>query len=197
MKNKLIVVIAMLAMMVAMTGIAAAGPEFLDWSVSSPMYLQNDGITQNTFNWRFYDYDTNSVAGQVHTLKAYVSAVAPALVTDLTMTVCERDTPANCVTLIGPTSAIPITLTWNQLQAGSTVGEQDFIDVSIISSGADGANYRIYADDVGYSIQGSTDSAAENLQGINVPEFPAIALPVAGVLGLVLFFQQRKIKGSK
>jgi hypothetical protein len=41
------------------------------------------------------------------------------------------------------------------------------------------------------------DSSTSNLNGAQIPEFPALIIPVASIIGLMFLFQHKKTQGKK
>jgi hypothetical protein len=195
------IIVALLASVVAvaaMTGVAVADPEKVMWYADGtstplpPLVLINDGFTNNDFDLEFYDYWSGSVASQSHTLILTITPATPgAAASDINVTITER---SGGVTNTGVGTA---TITWLQDAAGTppvTIGSGDFMDVTLVSNGPDGAKYQINLDDVGYNVSGVKDFVIENHEAANVPEFATIAIPAIAVLGLFLFFNKRKHK---
>ncbi|NQE44999.1 hypothetical protein C5S31_03115 [ANME-1 cluster archaeon GoMg2] len=192
----------------AMTGVAVAEDEQIELlpdgsishpngqtSLASPLVINNDGVTSTEIDIGLWDYLLVSPAGQSHTMKVWLAPISPgALASDITITVTERSGGATA-TGVG-TSAVPLTLTWTQDNAGNSVpSPYDYIDLGLVSTGPDGAQYQLNVEDTGYgTIGGALDHDLENLEVHNVPEFATIAIPAIAVLGLFLFFNKRKHK---
>jgi hypothetical protein len=186
MKNKLIVVIAMLAMMVAITGIAAADPFNLNIDPGGPNpYIIAPSQTI------LLPVQANTFVTPVPTAAAprWILLTAGGL---LPAVECHPSNPCNTADIV-----VTIPLAGSGFWATSDPFVQaGAIQVTMVPAplSAAGTKFNIHVtgnDTVNADITLSTRTVE------SVPEFPAIALPVAGVLGLVLFFQQRKIKGSK
>ena len=192
---KKIVTILIAIALIGMMGIAAANPEKVLWYVDgsttieleTPITLPIDGSSYD-FDLKFYDYPAASLAGQAHTLTLSITPISPGgNANDIKIYLTETDTPANTVNADGT-----VTLVWHQAVGGST--SEDFIDVSLVSSGPENAQYLIELNDDGYVYLPSLviDNADESQEANNVPEFPTIALPVAAILGLAFIFQRRR-----
>jgi hypothetical protein len=197
-KAKVITTLSLtVVMLVAMTGIAAANPETIqklqdgappDVLQVQPWIINNDG-SNNDMDLKFSQYLSCSQTGETHTLAVTVVPIGGgAAANDLTVTLTERSGGASA----GPTQG-GATLVWNQDAAGSS--GSDYIDVTITSTGSDGAQYNLNFQD-SYTCGGTMvgEQAMENQEVHNIPEFATIAIPVAAILGLVLFFNHRKHK---
>ena len=179
MKSKILTVTAIIAVMVAMTGIAAALPyNAALWNAAgtavapTPLELRpGDSLTLS------YRADTISIQNPPESVP-YFSTVTVlsgvgALPSDVTII-----TPANLLLDTDP-----------KLDVGA-------ITVSLSASAPVGARYRI---EIGAGSEGpippptvEIGSASRPLNSI--PEFPAVALPVGAAIGLLFLFQRRKNK---
>lgn len=178
-KRNILIITAILAVIVAMTGIAAANPARIDIKPgdnSNPLYHPLGGATIT------YPVSINDMA---NTLVRRVEVYNTGLTT---------------VTLYGD-GMIPITVA-----AGGNAAINNWIpsstavivslDVTASSTGSVtilSCNYDSSITTCG-SIPGVLQDFGAASNGFNIPEFPTVALPVAAVIGLVFFFQQRKEK---
>ena len=71
--------------------------------------------------------------------------------------------------------------------AGTT--EYDIKVEIMAATGTEGNDYTLYYEDV---LSGDWDEASATVHTTAIPEFATIAIPVAAILGLVLFFNHRK-----
>ncbi|MCX9012287.1 MAG: hypothetical protein OIN66_14345 [Candidatus Methanoperedens sp.] len=195
MKSKVITITAVLAVLVAMTSVASAandqmfvythGTNNLVTKIplipNGPAVPLDVGITfaadrLSPDNGHAFDYTvtvTNDPGG--------------AAATDITLTAVADNDPL--------TTAPYFPLYWSQdLGAGQT--QKIFITVS--STGPVGAIYDIQLQDITTSPNPTIFSfSTQNIDATNIPEFPTIAMPVVGALGILLFFQSRKTKVGK
>ena len=163
MRKKTVLITAMLAVMVAMTGIVAAMDAAIVDSAGNPApvnisLVQGDQIDLNfrTANFVPGIYPVNVTivplnGGNAGNWQVIISATDN-MVTNPTLLLF---TVKNNGAL--PGELVRVTITAGQLTAGADFG-----------------------------------AASRNFNSI--PEFPAVALPVAAVIGLVFFFQQKKKK---
>ena len=211
-KAKVVTALALtVVMLVVMTGLAAADcPEQIEilpdgssghpgnlTELGSPLVINNDGVTPTNIDIGLWDYLSDSPAGQPHTMKVWIAPIsAGASANDINITVTERSGGATA-SGVG-TSTSPVVLNWTQDNAGNSAF--DYIDLSLISHGPDGAKYQLNVEDTGYCAGNCTDPNVakdhdlENLELHNVPEFATIAIPVAAILGLLFFYNHRKRK---
>jgi hypothetical protein len=187
MKNKIITITAFLAVMAAMTGTAAADQLNVYYDGTSNLVTNSVDLTPGgaavpldvgvTFD------ASRSAPGNVHT---FVCSVVPnsggGSADDITVNAVERGTS---------NSAPPFPLSWTQ---DGGAGTTEYIDITIASKATapQGATYSIVVTDMAFG--GSFTFQAATISTSNIPEFPAVAVPVAGVIGLVFFFQHRKRK---
>ncbi|MCK4542895.1 MAG: PEF-CTERM sorting domain-containing protein [Spirochaetales bacterium] len=202
MKNRKIIVafVGAFFIVAAMTGLAAASDEQMDIFydntdvlVSAPYMLINNGEAHNNLDVKLSDYFSTLLIDHAHELTVTINPVdGGAAVDNIHIYITERGDDRS----VDGTS--PLTLTWYQDHAGGQGASCfDYIDVTLVSDGPNGANYQIVIDDVAYDENNpwiSLDASNEDLQLTNVPEFATIAIPVAAILGLVLFFNHRKRK---
>jgi len=184
MKNKIVMITAALAVMMAMTGIAAA-----------------DQLT-------IYNGLPHTLANKVTTLQLTIGspAVAKDLVVDsflqpagtahtLTYTVSDP---------LGPAAPSDIVLQFQELTPPGVLGNppyawtqdaalQELLTVTFkaTASAVPGTTYQIQVTDL---ATGNSFTADAVVAATAIPEFATIAMPIAAVLGLVFFFQQRKNK---
>ena len=205
-KAKVITALALTTvMLVVMTGLAAADcPEQIEilpdgssghpknlTELGSPLVINNDGVTPTNIDIGLWDYLSDSPAGQKHTMKVWIAPIsAGASANDINITVTERSGGATASGVGTLTS--PVVLIWTQDNGGNSAF--DYIDLSLISHGPDGAKYQLNVEDTGYGTNVAIDHDLENLELHNVPEFTTIAIPVAAILGLLFFYSRRKRK---
>ncbi|VVB85555.1 Uncharacterised protein [uncultured archaeon] len=172
MKNKTIMITALLAVMVSMTGMAAADPFNIDINKASPN--QNTPADNPTTipltGTTVFSLDISSIStagvGHPYSLTCSISPSAGVTVT--------------CPAGFTPASKTPFVLA-------------DVVTVT--SSGAPpNTGYLLEVKGQNVTKLVRLDSASANIGLTSIPEFPAVALPVAGVIGLVFFFQHRKSK---
>jgi len=205
-KAKVITALALtVVMLVVMAGLAAADcPEQIEilpdgssghpknlTELGSPLVINNDGVTPTNIDIGLWDYLSDSPAGQKHTMKVWIAPIsAGASANDINITVTERSGGATASGVGTLTS--PVVLIWTQDNGGNSAF--DYIDLSLISHGPDGAKYQLNVEDTGYGTNVAIDHDLENLELHNVPEFTTIAIPVAAILGLLFFYSHRKRK---
>jgi len=205
-KAKVITALALtVVMLVVMTGLAAADcPEQIEilpdgssgnphnlTELESSLVISNDGVTPTNIDIGLWDYLSDSPANQTHTMKVWIAPLSTgASANDINITVTERSGGATA-SGVG-TEASPVVLIWTQDNAGNSAF--DYIDLSLISHGPDGAKYQLNVEDTGYCGTVAKDHNLENLELRNVPEFTTIAIPVAAILGLLFFYNHRKRK---
>jgi hypothetical protein len=175
MKRKILIVTAMLAVMVAMTGIAAANPFNLQIIGGTNPLLMADG---------------DSVTLDLHGDTFTVGDITAGTMFDLT---------SNVECLTGCVGAADVTVAFASTQFGPAASGE-VIDTNALTisknaiDGADavGATYKVT---VTAGPNGAFKEIGVATRGVeNIPEFPTVALPLAAVIGLVFFFQQKKNK---
>ncbi len=173
---------AALAVMMALTGIAAADePTDEHISISplgtlpiafSPSYTTTTVTIANIFD-----------LASTHTIVATtLGAAAPGTVADLEYSWDGGSTWIGSGTGFGwgPAGTSPQSLTL-LIRAKPGSPTNNYYDIKI--------------DDIGGSLPaGSAETDALTTAGQTIPEFATVAIPIAAVLGLVFFFQQRKNK---
>jgi len=174
MKRQILVITAMLAVMVAMTGIAAATYVNIDTSnalteadiISNPL----DGTTTST------NVVIGSITGSTgsRTLRVVTSNA------NLYAKVYEGATDT------GFGNNIAASTTW------SWTGSPNYRILNIDVYGTEAGTVTVY-DELTGTVMGSAGVNSGSAD-VNVPEFPTVALPIAAVIGLVFFFQQKKKK---
>ncbi len=174
MKNKMLTIAALFAVMVAMTGIAAASAVDVDPSTpANPLPHPLDGSTK-TYPVQF----TAMVAGE-----RYIN------VTNIGLTsvkIYGDEIPGGLTVPAGGSASILWTPSSTpvdnlNLDVTTSTGGEVTIETCLVSGGAD------------CGTSGKIDFGTASQQ-FDIPEFSTIALPVAGALGLIFFFQQRKKK---
>jgi hypothetical protein len=175
MRNKLIMIIAMLAVMISMTGIAAAYDANI-WNAAgtgaagNPINLHRGGNITLSF------HGENIVAGAIGTDLPY-SYVVVALATG---------------SAVGAVGDITVTLPANFHPTAATFTDIGAINVALSASAPIGAEYRVTIKGGDEAVDIDFGSPSRNFNSI--PEYAVVALPVAAVIGLVFFLQNRKNK---
>lgn len=162
MKNRILMITAVFAVMVAMTGIAAAVTTPTTSTASEPITID---------------------AGQTvtHTATLTLDPVISGDIKSLTVT----DLPAGIDVTIDSNSGNSLTGSWTSPKTWT---------VTYTNNGAANGVYTATYE-FGYLNDLSNPRKATMQFGIiTVPEFATVAMPIAAVLGLVFFFQQRKKK---
>lgn len=192
MKNKVITIAALLAVMVAMIGIAAADQiNIVDKGTNNKVTSVALGLgktvnldiniseftygtgTLHDLNVRLTDYDTgDSVSG----LKIYINEQDP-----------SGSPKANGTWNVPSDNPI---VTFNQKP---TFGGSELFDLDITETKGTPARYLLYINDTVTLKSKVVELDAASIK-VDVPEFPTVALPVAALIGLVFLFQQKKRK---
>lgn len=174
MKNKILMIAALFAVMVAMTGIAAAAPyNAALWNAAgsalAPTPLELVPGNNLTLSYRAYTILIQTPAEVVPYFSSVtvISGVG-ALPGDITIT-----TPTNLTLDVDP-----------KLDVGA-------INIALSSTAPVGAMYRVV---IGAGSNTSIEIGSASRPLNSIPEFATIAMPIAAALGLVFFFQQRKKK---
>ena len=172
MRNKILIIIAMLAVMVVMTGTAVAYDALLYSADGSRATAQSlDIVRGSSINLSYHG--ENIIASAIGTDLPYsykvVALAGGAAVGDITVTL-----PAN----FHPTA--------------TTFTDIGVINIALRTSAPIGAKYRVTIRGGDEDVDIDFGSASINFGAI--PQFPTVALPVAAVIGLVFFFQQKNYK---
>ncbi len=171
MRNKIVMIVALLAMMVAMTGIAAAGCDpngdclTARWT-GTQIEAKAWNLMSNWYEIRFYAPGVLPVSFEsiVTTHNNPGDTEYPFYVGNkFAGSTCTLNSP--CVRTYTPTSLIQGEWLIVLMKDGTEKNPNPTVQDS----------YRV-----------STS--------VNIPEFPTIALPIAAVIGLVFFFQHKKKK---
>jgi len=187
MKNKMITITAILAVMVAMTGIAAA--EQVKIYHGLPHDLANEVKTISlTIGGSAVGKDLVvssflQPAGEPHTLAYTVSdpdGAGPASPSDIELQFQELTTS------VGPLAGAPYP--WTQDAASD---ETLLVTFRATASAVQDETYQIQVTDL---ASGNSFTASAVVAATAIPEFPTVALPVAAAIGLVFFFQHKKRK---
>jgi hypothetical protein len=185
-KAKVITVLSLtVVMLVAMTGIAAACPEYIFASPDNQALDLGQSPPDGTFSSYSVAVTTiqPKLGGNTHTIKAtttlIVSGTGGAL-TDLRFNFTHGASSSGWLT--SGTS-------WTWIDGGDT---SDSLTLDVMNTGtAPDIKYQFRLDD-SYPIGDGFDTAQGTSYGTSIPEFATIAIPVAAILGLVLFFNHRK-----
>ncbi len=181
MKNKIVMITAALAVMMALTGIAAA-----DYSVAfvkgtfdiSDSKTDNSGLTygDDVGGYTHYAVRTNNAAGLISVQACSISI--------------ETTCPTTSTT---PTTGSTGWVTANTYSTGF-YANLPTEDVKIYTFGTvDGKIFVHINNGETYDLLGD-EAEAIATANVKIPEFSTVAIPIAAVLGLVFFFQQRKNK---
>jgi hypothetical protein len=178
MRNKLIMIAAMLAVMVSMTGIAGATNVNIDTSTpyGTPDIILNslDGTTVTLTDVRL-----ESISGAAGSRDLMVVSSDPNLYIRVNNSSLALDT--------GFANNVAITKTWTY------TGSPAFRTFNLEVKGTVAGTVTVYDMKSGVIIgQAGVNAASADVS--DIPEFPTVALPVASVIGLVFFLQNRKNK---
>ncbi|MCX9011794.1 MAG: PEF-CTERM sorting domain-containing protein [Candidatus Methanoperedens sp.] len=174
MKNKIITITAFLAVMVAMTGIAAAIP----------------------YDAFIYNAAGTSAAPQPVSLKPGDSVILSYRGENIIPAAFGVPLPYSSTVVAlgggGVASDITVTLPVSFTPTAATSTDVGAINIALSSSAPVGASYRVTIKGGDEAVDVDFGAASRNISSI--PEFPTVALPVAAAIGLVFFFQHRKRK---
>lgn len=171
MRNKILMIIAMYAVIIMMSGIATAdysvkidhSPLLISGSGDSSTLTYGDLVSGNTF----YTVRTNNAAISV---KACTSPCDDAVSSTSTGWVNSQSFSATAFYTSTPNLVT--------IHAKGSADGKVFIHIN------SGNSY----------VSGGDEDEALATARTSIPEFPTVALPVAALIGLVFFFQQRKKK---
>jgi len=179
MKRKIIAITAMLAVMVAMIGTAAA--LHLGINGDNPVSIKpgQSIILDVTMS------DPNSHVALPHDIS----------ITGATVT-CNTLTPL-CTTGDLKVEGNMMPFPHNFVMTSNPFTHPNCIKVTLNALTTDpiGTEYVVHL--AGDDITGGELNVIADKTFENIPEFPTVALPIAAVIGLVFFFQQKKIKEGK
>jgi hypothetical protein len=189
MKSKIISITTVLAVMVAMTGIAAANP-------------YNVAMIGGTNPIELAKGQSQTLDVKVDTLVAipalpHTIVLDPAHPPGLIVT-CKT---AGCTTT--DIIATPVAGKWPFSATTDPFTKTGAVTISrsLFAVDPDGTEYfvTLYTCDsnTGNCALTFAETAVTSRTIGTIPEFPAVALPVAGIIGLVFFFQHRKKKEEK
>jgi len=172
MRNKIMSLAAFLAVMLAMTGLAAAAPVTPTLMQASP---NQNSIAPNPLS-------VGVNVGDSLTLSLKLDAML-----DTNFSVTCTLTP-----VVGPVGGITVACP-AYVDTGVPVVTYTALDsIVLTNNGAPaGSLYSLKVDVAGVTI---TRDIGTETRDVSVPEFPTVALPVAAVIGLVFLFQSRKNK---
>jgi len=202
MRTKLITIAAMLAVMVAMTGIAAANPWDLIINKGSPNQnsvepndiLLTPGVTHIS---SLYGNKFIGASPQIFPLNIIVEC-SPSNPSPLDFTCHTGDVVVVFNNVAGITNPFPSL--GPILDNSTSFLATDSLSITLVNNPQDplGTKYIVTVIGGPGSTGGETASASRTVKGFQViPEFPTVALPIAAIIGLVFFFQQKKIKVGK
>jgi hypothetical protein len=177
-KAKVITALSLtVVMLVAMTGIAAANPEnlYVEPGPKDIPYSPNSV----TFDVRVYDIEDTTVTHDIKATVYYTGAGGS--VSDLQFKFTDEE---------GLTSGWKESGgTWNWGTPVSGNDEKLILEVRAKSTAPPNTLYRFELIDCS-----QVERSSGTTRGTTIPEFATIAIPVAAILGLVLFFNHRKHK---
>jgi len=177
MKNKIITIAAVFAVMVAMIGIAAANPSAVDvvpGDPSNPVFHPLDGSTV-TYPVGF----TAMVAGA-----RYINVTNVGLTS---VKIYGPEIPGGLTVAAGSSGSI--------LWTPSTIPADSLsLDVTTNTAGEVTIKTCLTVGGSNCGESGIIDFGSASQQFDAIPEFPTVALPIAAVIGLVFLFQQKKRK---
>jgi len=203
MKQKIIAITAMLAVMVAMTGIAAANPWTIDINKGSP---HETDVEPN---------DILLTPGVAHISSLYGNEFigdTPQTFPLNTIVECSASNPApyntSCTTgdvqvVINNVAGItnPFPSLGPVINNANPILATDSLTITLVNNPQDplGTMYVVTVIGGPGTTGGENAAVSRTVKGVitPIPEFPTVALPIAAVIGLVFFFQQKKIKESK
>jgi len=197
MKHKIIAITAMLAVIVAMTGIAAANP----WSININKGSPDQNIVEPN--------DIVLTPGVPHISSLFGEkfvGATPQTFPLNTIVECSASNPVplntNCHTedvvvainnVAGITNPFPslgpVTNNLNPILA------TDSLTITLVNNPQDplGTMYVVTVIGGPGTTGGETASASRTVKGFTIiPEFPTVILPIAAIIGLVFFFQKKK-----
>jgi hypothetical protein len=175
MRHKIIMIVAMLAMMVSMTGIAAAYDANI-WNAAgtgaavNPINLHRGGNINLSF------HGEEIVASAINTDLPYSYKVV-ALATG---------------SAVGAVGDVTVTLPANFHPTAATFTDIGAINVALSASAPIGAEYRVTIRGGDEEVDIDFGSASRNFNSI--PEYATVGLPALALIGLVFFLQNRKNK---
>ncbi|HEY9206667.1 MAG TPA: PEF-CTERM sorting domain-containing protein [Candidatus Methanoperedens sp.] len=188
MKSKMLTITAIMAVMVAMTGIAAADqinvyePSTTTEVTTITLVPGGPAITKDLVVSAFTL--SPPVGGQPHTLTDSVIVLpgspAGALPGDISIRYQE-------LTPLGPLAGAPYP--WTQEGAAGASEKLD-VQFQAAATAPPGATYSIQITD----DNGVTQTVSVQILATAIPEFPTVALPVGAAIGLLFLFQRRKNK---
>jgi hypothetical protein len=192
----------MLAVMIAMTGIAAANPWDLIINMGSP---NQNSIEPN---------DILLTPGIPHISSLYGQKFIGKPPQTFPLNIIVECSSSNPVPLNTACHTSDVQVVINNVPGitnpfpslgpvnnnGHPVLATDSLTITLVNNPQDplGTMYVVTVIGGPGTTGGETASASRTVKGFTlIPEFPTVALPIAAVIGLVFFFQQKKIKGSK
>lgn len=186
MNNKILMITAALVVMLAMTGIVAADPAEMDIAATE-FSIGGGNVDESTV--LVYDIDYASFGDHDRTLTAVTS------ISTVQVRVCDVQGDEDCTGATYDTDWSPDndpTTTGHQFTYPA-VSPNTYTFYVYVKGTTDGQITLFDNEGTDYTYLGGHDIADASV-GAFIPEFSTIALPIAAVLGLVFFFQQRKNK---
>ncbi|MDD5616171.1 MAG: PEF-CTERM sorting domain-containing protein [Candidatus Methanoperedens sp.] len=187
MRNKIVMITAALAVMMAMTGIAAANPESVVVSPADQDLQPSQSLPGGsfaTYNIAVSLIIANVSSGNTHTINATTTGVVGG------GTTADLMYRFHFGALSSTWLSSGVSWTWTDSK-----GTSDSLTVDVMDTGsALNTKYQFKVYDIYTTNTGLSDDARATVYGTSIPEFATVAIPIAAVLGLVFFFQQRKNK---
>ena len=191
-KAKVITVLSLtVVMLAAMTGLAVADPEGI---YPVPIHANNVPIDGSIFT---YNVTIVTTAAGNHYYN--MSTDTDEIEAHMTGPVGCNDASGYTANFTGWTTTSDISMIWNATGPNSTVGTSYYFDLEVRAKTPLATENLYYVvkmhDNEGNTYNlGVAEEAEGTCHGTTIPEFATIAIPVAAILGLVLFFNHRKRK---
>ena len=178
MRNKIITIAAMLAVMIAMTGIAAADVAFEDFTIGIHKAFPNQ--LQDAAN-----PTSIPLNGNVKLSLAIGSVRAENIGISTYSLTCTINPATPQVTATCPPDFIP---------GSDSFIKNDAVTITSINAPINTEYQLLINGQVVLNEIKPDPSAGGGVGLITVPEFATVAIPIAAMLGIVFFFQRRKSK---
>ena len=191
-KAKVVTALALtVVMLVVMTGLAAAGPEGI---YPDPIHANSVPIDGSIFT---YNVTIVTTAAGNHYFN--MSTDTEEIEARITGPVGCNDASGYTANSTNWTATSDISMIWNATNPNGTDGTSYYFDLEVRAKNppaSEGLSFKVHLhDNEGNSYNpGAYEEAEGTCHGTTVPEFTTIAIPVAAILGLVLFYSHRKRK---
>ncbi len=170
MNSNIVMIIALFAVMISMTGMASAFNLNIAGG-TNPMQLgPGQSIILDLEGNQFSSSDVN--AGKIFNLTAEVTCITSG---------CN---PGDITVTFIPSSTFGPVINPSFKKPGA-------LKIAVSPSSPGGANYKVL---VQAGLDGIAEIGVDTRSTTSIPEFPAVALPVGAAIGLLFFFQQKKRK---